>query len=127
MNEKGILELRDTYELVRKIQLQNIVSPAKRGIILCSQELFRNGMGEDMKPTDVLVGVIETKDNKNIFALIVNDFVLTTIDNDRFVVDIDDDTNDLVIVGNELLNRNDFPYEEYDITNKDQMGVWRNR
>jgi len=45
----------------------------------------------------------------------VNDFVLTTL-NDRFMVDVDDDSDDLVIVGNEIVNKRDFPYEEYDIT-----------
>jgi len=115
MEEKGIMELRDVHDLVKKIQLQNIVAHKKREVILCSQESFSYGMGENVLPTEVMVGVIETKDGNNIFALIVNDFVLTTL-NDRFMVDVDDDSDDLVIVGNEIVNKRDFPYEEYDIT-----------
>jgi hypothetical protein len=115
--EKGIMELRDVHDLVKKIQLQNIVAHKKREVILCSQELLSQGMGENVLPTEVMIGVIEMKSGENIFALIVNDFVLTSL-NDAYMVEVDDDSDDLVIVGNEIVNKRDFPYEECDITNQ---------
>jgi len=106
----------DTYELVRKIQLSNIVAEKKRKLILCTKELVEQGKGLYLNPKKILFGLIQMKDGSEILGLIVNHYVLFTLGNDKFAVTEDEQKN-IVIAGDEILDTDDYPYQEQKFPN----------
>ena len=74
MNE-GICTTEEACEEIRNLQLYNLTNDSDREVILATAENFQEGYGHNIKPTRVLLAVIETHDDQRIKGIIVNDMV----------------------------------------------------
>lgn len=113
MEEPNIMKLEDTFNLIKKIQFFNIVAAKKREIIMCTVDSVEAEppTGEKILPEKVLIGLIETKDDKIIYGLIINDYILVSHEN-TFLVYEEDDTKKIYIVGAEIIYVKDYSYRE---------------
>ena len=114
---EGIHTVDDVFAELKKLQLENIATESENEVVLFTLETVQEGIGVRLMPEKVLLGLVDMEDDSQHKAIIINDNVLVSTQ-DQFVVSEDDGT--LCIGGSILINKNDAPvYNEIDLDTPD--------
>ena len=113
MNE-GICTTEEAYEEIKNLQLDNLTNDSDKEVILIAGERLSDEYGHNIKPSKVLIAVIDTKDDQRIKGIIVNDMVAVSNVADAFII-VEEPNGDMVVVCGSILNKNDYPYSEIEL------------